>query len=237
MNAIVFIFIILVCWVIKKYFDGIKVFNIANSIILAAITYDQLSEKEREWIDQMLIELLCANPHLKESPSSLNEAGRELVKWRWYSVVFANNHVPPFHSKKMGWAECKNVYQDTRLVRLGIPKIDEYLQKRQLFTRYLWWLEMHNGREARSIQREKNIGFIITLFEEGKTPFFLTTLYSTLKEAKEVAEEQACQRGWGTLDWRQVDEEKKLWHGAPTHFQYHFGDTQYGYIEIKESHQ
>lgn len=129
-------------WLVQNYFRGITIFNIANSIILAAITYEAMPMDARDASDRQLSDLLKHNARLQETLSSLNEPDRELVKWRWYSVSFAHNHVYPLHPKKLGWAKCKNVYRDCTLVCQGIPKMKEHLQRRELFEKYIWWLEV-----------------------------------------------------------------------------------------------
>ena len=94
---------LLLIYLTRTWFRGIELFNVANNIILAAITYESLGVERRRAADQMLKETLAANSHFDESFEALWEPSREGVRWRWYSLAFAFNQIPPTHNDRLGW--------------------------------------------------------------------------------------------------------------------------------------
>ncbi|WP_303982919.1 hypothetical protein [Dongia mobilis] len=120
---------------------GIHIFNVANSIILAAITYEKLSPERRKAADEMLNRLLTKNDKSGETFDALWQPDREIARWRWYSLAFAYEKVAPEYVGAVGWAYCKrNVFHDVIDMHKGIPSFTEHLERREPYQRYLRFL-------------------------------------------------------------------------------------------------
>lgn len=128
----------------RVWFRGIGLYNVANNMILAAITYESLSAERRKAADEMLKETLAANARLGESFEALWQPGREGVRWRWYSLAFAFNDIPPTHHDRLGWRPSKNVYREVINVHKGLPDFTDRLARREVYEKYLSWLRMRS---------------------------------------------------------------------------------------------
>ena len=66
----------------RMWLRGIHLFNVANSIILAAITYEKFDLDRRKAADEMLRRILTLNSKQRETFEALWHPDREIARWR-----------------------------------------------------------------------------------------------------------------------------------------------------------
>lgn len=136
--------VILLAYLVAMWFRGTELYNVANNIILAAITYESHSPERRKEADDMLKETLAANPRLGYTFEELWKPDSEATRWRWYSIAFAFNGVSPAHHDSFGWRPSKNVLHEIINIRKGITDFEDKLSRREPYEKYLTWLRVRN---------------------------------------------------------------------------------------------
>jgi hypothetical protein len=126
----------------KMWFRGIELYNVANNMILAAITYESLSPERRKVADEMLKEVLAANARLRETFEALWQPHRESARWRWYSLAFAGNRIAPAYPEPLGWRPSKNVFRDVMNVHKALPDFEDRLARREVYGKHISWLRI-----------------------------------------------------------------------------------------------
>src|SRR5262245_35157285 len=128
---------LIVIYIVSTWRRGVQLFNVANSIILAAITYESFSSEKRKKADAMLAETLAANPRLGYTLEELWQPNREAARWRWYSIAFAFNEIWPSEDDSLNWAPPTNVFHDVQNLRKAFPDFEDRLVRRELYRQHL----------------------------------------------------------------------------------------------------
>ncbi|MBL8200164.1 MAG: hypothetical protein JNK40_04250 [Chromatiales bacterium] len=128
---------IVLFYFIATWRRGAQMFDVANSIILAAITYESFSPEQRRNADAILSKTLAANPGLAYSLEELWRPEREATRWRWYSIAFAFNEIWPTSDEPLSWAPPTNVFHEIRNVRKGLPDFEDKLARRDPYSTHL----------------------------------------------------------------------------------------------------
>ena len=101
-----------------------KKWIIMNNIILAKVTYDEISEDKKREVDNR------ANKVVQRSPfhgNSIDDVGVEADKWRYYSIALAEERIPPLLDNSLGWAPSDSIRSDVEMAH-SIYKFEDRLE-------------------------------------------------------------------------------------------------------------